>query len=86
MKLIKRKAFVNTSLYDTLVCENKSNKYYEEFNVKHITKRGKNEVAEYYLRLHIEYKSDGKLVTLDLKKEDSEKDRYIYNKYIWYIK
>ena len=86
MKIINRKTFVYTSLYDTLVCENKSNKYYEEFNVKHITKRGKNEVAEYYLRLHIEYKSDGKLVTLDLKKEDSEKDRYIYNKYIWYIK
>ena len=86
MKIINRKTFVNTSLYDTLVCENKSNKYYEEFNVKRITKRGKNEVSEYYLRLHIEYKSDGKLVTLDLKKEDSEKDRYIYNKYIWYIK
>ena len=86
MKIIKRKTFVNTSLYDTLVCENKSNKYYEEFNVKHITKRGKNEVAEYSVRLHIEYKCDGKLVTLDLKKEDSEKDRYIYNKYIWYIK
>ena len=68
MKIINKKTFVNISLYDTLVCENKSNKYYEEFNVKHITKRGKNEVAEYYLRLHIEYKSDGKLVTLNLKK------------------
>lgn len=86
MKIINKKTFINISLHDILVCENKSNKYYEEFNVKHITKRGKNEVAEYYLRLHIEYKSDGKLVTLDLKKEDSEKDRYIYNKYIWYIK
>ena len=86
MKIINKKTFINISLHDILVCENKSNKYYEEFNVKRITKRGKNEVAEYYLRLHIEYKSDGKLVTLDLKKEDSEKDRYIYNKYIWYIK
>ena len=86
MKIINRKTFVNTSLYDTLVCENKSNKYYEEFNVKHITKRGKNEVSEYHLQLYLEYKSDGKLVRLDLKKEDAEKDRYIYNKYIWYIK
>ena len=68
MKIINKKTFVNISLYDTLVCENKSNKYYEEFNVKHITRRGKHEVAEYYLRLHIEYKSDGQLVTLDLKK------------------
>ena len=86
MKIINKKTFINMSLHDILVCENKSNKYYEEFNVKQIIKRGKNEVSEYHLQLYIEYKSDRKLVRLDLKKEDAEKDRYIYNKYIWYIK
>ncbi len=33
MKLIKRKAFINVSPNNVLICENKLVKYYEEFNI-----------------------------------------------------
>jgi hypothetical protein len=85
MKLIKRKAFINVSPNNVLICENKLVKYYEEFNIHRIKKIGNNQLLDCYLKIYFEFEK-GDIGFLSLGKEDAEKDRYIYNKFIWYIK
>ena len=85
MKIMNRKAFVNISPNNVLICENRLAKYHEEFNVFKIKKKGKNQLLDCYLKIYFEFEK-GDIGFLGLEKEDAEKDRYIYNKYIWYIK